>query len=62
MDAELWDATADPCLILERVAQKRQTAAGDARFLPDLAEQVVQPSKGSCSKLLDSNDLLNTPG
>jgi len=49
-------------LILERVAQKRQTAAGDARFLPDLAEQVVQPSKGSCSKLLDSNDLLNTPG
>ena len=42
VDAELWDATGDPWLILESVTQERlQALARDAAFLRDLAEQVA---------------------
>jgi starch phosphorylase len=42
VDAELWDATGDPWLILESVPQSRLEAlAGDPRFLRDLAAEVA---------------------
>ncbi|MCG6897907.1 MAG: alpha-glucan family phosphorylase [Thiocapsa sp.] len=42
VDAELWDATGDPWLILESVSQNRlDELAADPRFLRDLAEQVA---------------------
>jgi starch phosphorylase len=42
VDAELWEATGDPWLILESVTQRRlEELAGDPQFLRDLGAQVT---------------------